>query len=161
MDQEPMDITLRVLVGRDWPTSLSLEPDVDPGFEAMSAYEVDAALREALHRGLLDGERKTYAGPEVLWSNPRLRIEGLEHLGEWPPSGGEHLPGPWDDAYWGQHALPALRGLVENPPSGGFVFGPEGGMSDEEWVDWYAVLRLLESRLIDGDLEEGGLRKRQ
>lgn len=157
VDQKPMDIALRALVGRDWPTSLFLEPDVDPGFGGMSAHEVDEALREAFDQLLLEGERQTFAGPEVLWSNPRLRTEGLEHLGEWPPSEGEHLTGPWDDGYWGEHALPALQGLAQNPPPGRFVFGPEGGMSNEEWVGWYAVLRLLDRGLIDGDLEPGGL----
>lgn len=152
-----MDAVLHELVARDAPSDLSLEPNADPGFAGIPAQEVDAALREALGRGLLDGERATFSGPEVLWSNPRLRVAGLRHLGEWPPAGGEHLPGPWDHRYWGQRALPALRDVRENPPYHGFLFGPYGGMDDEGWSTWCAILRLLDIGLIDGDLEQGGL----
>lgn len=157
MESERVDAVLCELVGRDTPTSLWLDPAVDFGFSDIPAHEVDAALREGVARNLAHGERATFAGSEVLWSNPRLRVEGLRHLGEWPPTGGEHLPGPWEDGYWGRRALPALRALSESPPHQGFVFGPEGGMSDEEWAEWCAVLRLREVGLIDGDLEQGGL----
>ncbi len=157
MEPDGIDAVLRELVGRDMPTCLWLDPAVEPGFSDLTAYEVDAGLREGHARDLICGDRATFAGPEVLWSNPRLRVEGLRHLGEWPPTGGEHLPGPWNDGYWGRRASPALRALREGPPDHGFIFGPEGGMADDEWAEWYAVLRLYDAALIDGNLEEGGM----
>jgi hypothetical protein len=158
MEPERVDALLAELVGRDARAALWLDPAVDPGFsDDITAGEVDGALREGVAQDLVCGERATFAGAEVLWTNPRLRVKGLRHLGEWPPTGGDHLPGRWDDGYWGQRALPALRALHQGPPDQGFVFGPEGGMSDEEWAEWCAVLRLRDAGLIDGNLEQSGL----
>lgn len=83
--------------------------DVDPGFEGVTATEVDAALREALNQDLIEGEAGP-SDPRVPWSNPRLTVAGLRHLGQWPSPGQERLLGPWDDGYWGQRALRKLLG---------------------------------------------------
>lgn len=152
-----MEAVLRQLLGRDTPRVLSLEPETEGDFPGLLGQDVDASLREALHRGLIEGERVLAAGPGIDWVNLRLRVEGLQALGEWPPPEGEHLPGPWDEGYWGERALPRLKHLSDNPPQQGFIFGPHGGMDDERWGKWIAALRLYEAGLIDGDLQSGGL----
>jgi|AntDryMetagUQ889_1029465.scaffolds.fasta_scaffold18157_2 hypothetical protein len=91
------------------------------------------------------------------WSNICLTVDGLRRLGEWPPAGGEHLPGPWDNGVWGERDRSLLDELATSPPHADFLHGPEGGDSAQERDRWRVVLRLLSAGLIAGGLQRGGL----
>jgi hypothetical protein len=116
---------------------------------SMEGEQADAALREALHRGLIDGER-TDNGRRRSWRRLRITVDGLRLIGHWPPPGLEHHPGPWDEGVYGAAARPLLVGLRDNPPRHGHVSGPHLGMSDDALRDWRVIELLLEADLLDG-----------
>jgi hypothetical protein len=160
MDQKALDkLLLRVLDSEpDESFELKLtEPAAWATDSSISSKEADLGLQEAQHQGLIEGQRGEGDGSISWWSNVRLTVEGLRRLGEWPPAGGEHLPGPWDKGVWGQVDRPLLVELAENPPHADFEFKPEGGATSAERKRWWAVMRLFSARLIDGGLPEGGL----
>jgi hypothetical protein len=157
VDQAVITI-LSELVANDAPRiyTVGLNGLDDPDYWSvggLSGMELDESLREAQRTGLLDASRQTYDGSMVTWSNPRLTLQGLIALGEWPRPGGEYLPGPWDDRYWGRVARPLLERLKHDRPHHGFMQGPDGGWADDEWREWVALHRLIEAGLVDG---EGG-----
>lgn len=160
MRAEDLDPLLSSLLERDPDQNLDLEltePVPWEGQPSLNTSEVDQLLQEAKHEGFLGGERGEGDGSISWWSGIRLTVKGLRRLGQWPPDGGEHLPGRWDEGVWGDVDRPLLLEFATNPPHDGFLFGPEGGDSAEERERWKAVMRLLSGRLIDGDVQQGGL----
>lgn len=153
MDLEP----LRTLAERDSRSSLSFELDAPAPLGPGAGRQLHATLREAKHQGLLTGDLSDH-GSEVAWFMPRLTLQALRALGEWPPAGGEMIPGRWDTGVWGERSKGVLRELASSPPRGDYLFGPTPGSADPgPWIQWDAVRRLLESGLIEGVLQASGI----
>ncbi len=160
MDAEGLDKLLLSLLDRDPDSNFDLkltDPIPWEGDPSITSNDVDLLLQEARHQDLIEGERGEGDGSLSWWSGVRVTIEGLRRLGQWPPAGGEHLPGPWNEGVWGRLDRPLLSELATSPPNAGFLFKPEGGDSAPERERWRAVLRLLSGGLIDGGLQQGGL----
>jgi hypothetical protein len=151
---------LRALVERDSRRNLSFDLDAPAplGLDGeLTGREFNDVLREAKRQHLVTGELHDM-GTSVAWFTLRPTLWALRALGEWPPAGGEALPGRWDEGVWGRRAKDALRELVERPPSGDYLFGPPPGSAEPEpWIQWEATRRLLESGLIEGVLQVSGI----
>ena len=117
---------------------------------------VDQLLREARDQALVAGEVHEGDGSVHHWQIG-VTVAGLRAIGEWPPSGGEFLPGPWDEATWGQIDRPVLQEMADAPPYHGFVFRPSFGDPEEEHARWAAICRLRSAGLLGGDFQMGGL----
>jgi hypothetical protein len=122
----------------------------------ITGREVDHVLQQAVHDGSAAGERQD-RGDAVVWARLRLTVAGLRELGEWPPDGGEYRAGPWDQRRWGRVSRPLLRELHEDPPHDDVKLMPTGGDDPGRWQEWTDLLRLLESGLIQGQLNTGHL----
>jgi hypothetical protein len=160
VDPQRLDTVLESVLTLDPDRNFDLalsEPIPWPEQSSLDTREVDQLLREAEHRGLLDGERAEGDGSISWWTGVDLTVAGLRQLGQWPPLGGEHLPGPWDGGRWGGLDRPLLADLAAKPPRGDFIFGPAGGDSADERQRWRAALRLLEAGLIDGGRQQDGI----
>jgi len=120
----------------------------------ITGREVDHVLQQAVHDGSAAGERQD-RGDAVVWARLRLTVAGLRELGEWPPDGGEYRAGPWDQRRWGRVSRPLLRELHEDPPHGEVKLMPTGGDDPGGWQEWTDLVRLLESGLIQGQLNTG------
>ena len=150
---EDLVTLLAAFVGKDGPSNFDvpLSGDGDWYFCDLSGPDVDEALREAHHEGLIVGDRDGMDGSAVSWVNIRLTVRGLWRLGEWPSTGSEHQREPWDERYWGKVARPLLEELASSPPHERFIFGPDGGWGDNDWQRWFALHRLMDAGLVAGD----------
>ncbi len=117
---------------------------------------VDDVLLEAERKRWIVGQRDEGDGSIAWWSTPRLTVDGLRGLGDWPPAGRENEPGVWDDGHWGRRARPLLESLHAEPPAHGFYFKPVGEETTR-WLEWTAALLLLEAGLISGRLGDDGI----
>lgn len=129
MRSENLDDLLSALVEHDPDRSIDLElaePVPWGPSAALDTSQVDDLLREGLHQGVVDGQRQLGDGRSAWWSLVSLTVDGLRRLGQWPPAGGEHLPGPWDEGVWGTRDHPLLSELDASPPHADFLMGPEG-----------------------------------
>jgi hypothetical protein len=121
----------------------------------LSGREIDDLLRQAEADRLIEGIRQEGDGSAVWWSNLRLRLPALWALAEWPPFGQEYRPGVWDERYWGRVGRPLLKRLAKDLTR--YVFRPAGGDGATEQETWQAAVRLQESALIDGHVDDCGL----
>lgn len=113
-------------------------------------------MQEGQHQGLLAGERREGAGDACWWSQVSLTVDGFRRLGQWPPEGGEHLPGPWNEGVWATSDRPLLSDLERDPPHHDFLFRPAFGDSIEEWERWRSAERLFSAGMIDGERQQEG-----
>lgn len=135
---------------------LPLNPPEDwDGGASINTAEVAGLLREAYDHGYVHGQPAEGDGSLVHWFGLELTVPALRELGEWPPRGGEHLPGDWDNRLWGKEDRPVLAELESSPPHSNYVFAVLG----EDTVDgrWRSVRRLHGAGLLGGDLQPEGL----
>lgn len=120
---------------------------------------LDRKLLEAESRGLLrKSDRVTGDGSVAQWFVLEPTINGLRATGEWPPAGREHLPGPWDSKRWGTTALPRLKALLEIGPAHDFLYLHHADVpGDAADNAWRSTFELLESELISGEVQSGGI----
>jgi len=158
MDAREREILLW-LVGHDSRETLPLLPDeilTSDGLPEITGSELASVLHHAEDVGYVVADHEDRGGME-LWTRVRMTIAGLRALGEWPPAGAEHRPGPWDTRRWGTVSRPLLAGLATDPPEGGVVLKPLGHDPPEEWQRWTDLLRLHEAGLVKGALTNEAL----
>jgi hypothetical protein len=78
---------LAALVERDSRLTLTLGFDEASDLVPAPGREVDDALLEGHNDGLTIGDRSEGNGSVCWWSQLRLTVQGLQALGEWPPTG--------------------------------------------------------------------------
>lgn len=136
---------LGALVNRDSRSPITLTFGEDADLLPADSRAVDDALLEAHRTGLIEGDRGEGDGSVAWWSQVRLTVRGLQHLGQWPPAGREWADGLWEDGYWGTRPRPLLRRLVDGPPPGDFYLKPHSADGDAQWLDWAALLLLRDA----------------
>ncbi len=108
----------------------------------LSDVEIDDAMREALSRTFLQGERTDY-GQMVNWFKVEVTALGLRFCGQWPTPGREHHPGPWDEGNWGNHARPVLERIRDGEYRHDFLPGLDSGTPDHKFRDIQAAHELM------------------
>ncbi|MEJ7787877.1 MAG: hypothetical protein WKF96_24005 [Solirubrobacteraceae bacterium] len=108
----------------------------------LSEAEIDEAMREAVSRTLLRGDRTNY-GPMVTWFDVKVTAIGLRFCAQWPPPGSEHHPGPWDEGNWGTHARPMLERVRDGGYRHDFLPGLDSGTPDEKFRDIQVAHELM------------------
>lgn len=154
---ELLDTVLRVVTAHDRTATLTLilaETDQWEPLAHATGHAIDEALRELRHRDWIVGTDQGGDGSLFIWSRLAVTVEGLRHLGEWPPPGQEFLPGPWDTGLWGQLAKPALIDLASSPPDHGYLMKP---WAPAESSRWEAILLLRDAGLLDGTPDSEGI----
>lgn len=133
------------------PTRLDAIPGCD-------TREIDELLLHAQRDGLVSAShRHTGDGSIAHWFTLHLTVRGLRQIGQWPPVGGERVPGPWDEGVWGLEDRPVLRELGDSPGARAFILRPLGGPDAQDLPRWQSVIRLLEAELISGEAQASGL----
>lgn len=152
-----LENALRATLAQDRSTTITLilaEREQWPPLPSETGHSIDQALRELRHRGWIVGSDQGGDGSLFIWSGLAATVDGLRHLGEWPPAGQEFLPGPWDAGLWGQLARPALADLAASPPDHGYLISP---YPPAERPRWQAILLLRDAGLIDGRPDTEGM----